>query len=73
MTITISPLLWQRVQKHVRNGSFENAESLVEEAITFFLDAIEEEGELDHDQMKAALEGSLPHPDDGKDPRKPSR
>ncbi|MFN0166570.1 MAG: hypothetical protein ACKV22_09065 [Bryobacteraceae bacterium] len=67
MTITIPPLLWRRVQQHVQNGSFENSQALVEEAITFFLDAIEEEGELDHDQMKAALEGTLPHPGDDED------
>ena len=50
MEVTLKRDLEARVREKLRNGQFESAEDLVEQAVTFFLDC--EEGEMDEPEFR---------------------
>jgi Arc/MetJ-type ribon-helix-helix transcriptional regulator len=50
MEVTLKRDLEARVREKLRNGRFESAEDLVEQAVTFFLDC--EEGEMDEPEFR---------------------
>jgi Arc/MetJ-type ribon-helix-helix transcriptional regulator len=52
MEVTLKQDLEARVREKLRNGQFESAEDLVEQAIAFFLDY--EEGEMDPAEFREA-------------------
>lgn len=67
MTFTLKPNLQARIDEKLRNGEFESAEALLEQALTFFLDY--EEGELDEEHVcetKAAIDEALEQGERGK-------
>ena len=60
MNVTLKPNLQARVEEKLRNGEFESAEALLEQALTFFLDY--EEGEMGEEEVretKAVIDGAL--------------
>jgi Arc/MetJ-type ribon-helix-helix transcriptional regulator len=66
MTITLRPETLNRISEKVRRRDFENADALVERAVTFFLD-FEEEG-MDAEEFqetRAAIDEALAQADRG--------
>ena len=66
MTITLRPETLNRISEKIRRRDFENAEALVERAVTFFLD-FEEEGmdEEEFQETRAAIDEALGQADRG--------
>ena len=66
MTITLRPETLNRISEKIRRRDFENADALVERAITFFLD-FEEEGmdEEEFHETRAAIDEALGQADRG--------
>jgi Arc/MetJ-type ribon-helix-helix transcriptional regulator len=66
MTITLRPETLNRISEKIRRRDFENAEALVERAVTFFLD-FEEEGmdEEEFQETRAAIDEALGQTDRG--------
>jgi len=60
MNVTLKPSLQTRIDEELRTREFESAETLLEQALTFFLDY--EEGEMGEEEVretKAAIDGAL--------------
>ncbi len=60
MNVLLKPTLQARVDEKLRNGEFESAEMLFEEALTHFFDC--EEGQPDNEEFgeaKAAIDEAL--------------
>ena len=66
MTITLRPETLNRISEKIRRRDFENADALVERAVTFFLD-FEEEGmdEEEFQETRAAIDEALGQADRG--------
>jgi antitoxin ParD1/3/4 len=57
MDVTLSPELQRRIDTKVRNGEYQSAEALVEEALQWYLSMEEDEGQTD--EIKAAVREGL--------------
>ena len=60
MNVLLKPTLQARVDEKLRNGEFESAEVLFEEALTYFFDGEQREpGEEEFRESKAAIDEAL--------------
>jgi Arc/MetJ-type ribon-helix-helix transcriptional regulator len=66
MTITLTPDLQERIDEKVRNGEFESADAMVEQALAFFLDYEREAmDDAEFRDTKAAVGEALEQADRG--------
>ena len=60
MNVLLKPTLQARVDEKLRNGEYESAEDLFEEALTYFFDCDEgEPSEAEFRETKAAIDEAL--------------
>ncbi|MFN7923922.1 MAG: hypothetical protein U0Q16_27720 [Bryobacteraceae bacterium] len=66
MNITLSPQTEKRITEKVRQGGFDSPESVIEQAVTFFLDYEDDEmTDSEFLDVKAAIEEGLEQADRG--------
>jgi Arc/MetJ-type ribon-helix-helix transcriptional regulator len=66
MNITLNPEVQERIEEKVRNGEFESASAIVEQAVTFFLE--HRGSEMDEEELfetRAAIDAARGQADRG--------